>query len=276
MNRLWSHWCKSQSVDASGPISIQFIDWIWDRLPTKCFPETKHVTGPTLLPFCGVSWSVCNNANIIAAYVGWIAAFLGACLSFMRGRCSPPWFLKMGQTWKTILAACTEVLRCNWFLFASFVPLQPSSRTIFRLCRDAPLRYCGYISAPLHFPLNNRAAASVASGSMLHPGAGVICVARLVICSVFFFFVCYLANIWRAAVLLKWGPRTNSYIPASLSRASLVFHTSLRRINSLMTREIAPLTAPYPLCPQKEAALIAGAGVEKTDCGLNKETQPEL
>lgn len=144
-------------------------------------------------------------ANIIAAYVGWIPAFLGARLSFMRGRCSPPRFLKIGQTWKTILPACIEVLRWNWFLFASFVPLQPSSRTIFRLCGDAPPRYCGYISAPLHFPLNNRAAASVASGSMLHPGAGVICVARLVICSVEFFFFLLFGKYLKSSSVVKMG-----------------------------------------------------------------------
>lgn len=39
---------------------------------------------------------------------------------------------------------------------------------------------------------------------------------------------------------------------------------------------LLPWRLSFSLCPQTEAALIVGAWVEKTDCGLNKETQREL
>lgn len=61
----------------------------------------------------------------------------------------------------------------------------------------------------LHFscaslPSDNRTAASAASGSMLHAGAGVICVARLVICWVFVIWQIFEEQ--ECCLLLKWGP----------------------------------------------------------------------
>lgn len=121
------------------------------------------------------------------------------------------------------------------------------------------------------------------SDSLLHTNAGVACCARLFNCSVVGFFLATLLKNWCVPSGF-WG------FGEQMVKSQHPYLAALPPPCFLLSYSIWPhglLTLWWPvrllywqlffsLCPQKESTLRVWAGVEKTDCGLNKERQREL